>query len=896
MVHAAIDEREWQTRRQRIDPRVIAAGWAPRPCREHDLFGSSGRLALTEYPTDAGPADYALTVDGKVLGIVEAKRVGVAPQESLPQAERYARAMARNPFDFAGLKVPFLYSTNGEQIWFHDVRHPLNRSRKVAGFHTPDALGELLNRDLEAACQGLEGLVNNHERLRPYQIEANAAIEQAVAARKRRMLVAMATGTGKTFTMVNEAYRLMKSGAARRILFLVDRRALAAQAVRAFASFEPEPGLKFNQIYEVYSQRFRREDIADEPFDPNVLPTSYLLQPHAGLAFVYVSTIQRMAINVLGRNAIFGSGDEEIDEDADRLDIPIHAFDLVIADECHRGYTAQELSVWRNTLDHFDATTIGLTATPAAHTTSYFKDIVYRYDYERAVREGFLVDYDVVAVRSDVRMNGVFLDEGEQVGVVDPTTGAEQLDLLEDDRRFEAPEVERRVTSPDSNRRIVEEIKKYAIEHERETGRFPKTLIFAANDLPHVSHADQLVDTCRDAFGMGDAFVAKITGRVDRPLQRIREFRNRPQPAIVVSVDLMSTGVDIPDLEFIVLLRQVRSRILFEQMVGRGTRKGDRFPDKSHFVVFDCFGGTLVEYFRKATAITAEPPERAARTIVEIIEDVWSNRDREYNIRCLVKRLQRIDKEMSAEARQLFAAYVPAGDMARFARELPSDLREDFVGTMKLLRDKGFQDLLQNFPRARTGFMVAYEAVDEVSSEWRIRVADGRELKPEDYLAAFARFVRENPEHIAAIEILLDRPAAWGTDALEELRAKLARARNWFDEATLRRAHQVQYHKALVDIISMVKHAASEESPLLTADERVERAMRTLREGREFSHEQRLWLARIQAHLVENLSIGQDDFDIVPVLAREGGWVRANRAFDGRLGQLLHTLNGAIAA
>jgi type I restriction enzyme R subunit len=493
-------------------------------------------------------------------------------------------------------------------------------------------------------------------------------------------------------------------------------------------------------------------------------------------------------------------------------------------------------------------------------------------------------------------MNGIFLDEGEQVGVVDPVTGAEQLDLLEDERHFEAPEVERRVTSPDSNRRIVEEIKKYAVEHERETGRFPKTLIFAANDLPHVSHADQLVDTCRDAFGMGDAFVAKITGRVDRPLQRIREFRNRPQPAIVVSVDLMSTGVDIPDLEFIVFLRQVQSRILFEQMVGRGTRKGDRFPDKSHFVVFDCFDGTLVEYFRKATAITAEPPERAARTIVEIIEDIWSNRDREYNIRCLVKRLQRIDKQMSAEARQLFAAYVPAGDVARFAREVPRDLREDFVGTMKLLRDKGFQDLLENYPRARTGFVVAYEDEDKVSSEWRIKGADGEQLKPEDYLAAFARFVRENPEHIAAIQILLDRPAAWGTDALDELRIKLAGARERFDEATLRRAHQVQYHKALVDIISMVKHAASEESPLLTAEERVERAMRTLREGREFSHEQRLWLARIQAHLVENLSIDPGDFDAIPVFEREGGWVRANRVFDGRLGELLHALNGAIAA
>jgi len=148
-------------------------------------------------------------------------------------------------------------------------------------------------------------------------------------------------------------------------------------------------------------------------------------------------------------------------------------------------------------------------------------------------------------------------------------------------------------------------VKKWALQHEQENGRFPKTLIFAVNDLPHTSHSDQLVDTARDIFGRGDSFVQKITGRVDRPLQRIREFRNRAQPGIVVTVDMLSTGVDIPDLEGIVLLRPVKSRILFEQMLGRGTRKGEHFPAKSHFTVFDCFDGTLLAYFRLATAITA---------------------------------------------------------------------------------------------------------------------------------------------------------------------------------------------------------------------------------------------------------------------------------------------------
>src|SRR5207247_2605762 len=205
------------------------------------------------------------------------------------------------------------------------------------------------------------------------------------------------------------------------------------------------------------------------------------------------------------------------------------------------------------------------------------------------------------------------------------------LDLLEDKRQYDTTEIERRVTSPDSNRKILEELKKYAVEHEARYGRFPKTLIFAANDLSHTSHADQLVDTARGVFGRGEDFVRKITGRVDRPLQWIREFRNLRNPAAVVTVDLLSTGVDIPDLEFIVFLRPVKSRILFEQMLGRGTRLGERYPDKSHFTVFDCFDGTLLAYFKQTTGITAEPPDKPSRGVKEIVEAVWRNDDRAYN-------------------------------------------------------------------------------------------------------------------------------------------------------------------------------------------------------------------------------------------------------------------------
>jgi type I restriction enzyme R subunit len=719
---------EWLTRKRLIDPKLDAAGWRIIPFSPGMSLSSHQNCAIKEFETANGPADYALCVDGRIVGIVEAKKLTLGPQSVLTQAERYCKGITDSPFNYRGYRVPFLYSTNGEMIWHHDIRHELSRSHVVTRFHTPEALIERLQKDTDVSCEILLQTPNDHQKLRPYQREANIAIERAISDRKQQMLVAMATGTGKTFTIINEVYRLMKSGVAKRILFLVDRRALAAQAVLAFASFEPEPGLKFDKIYEVYSQRFQTGDFdEEEKFDPKVLPSSYLTNPNASHAFVYVSTIQRMTINLFGRDAIFAAGDEELDEDASKLNIPIHAFDLVIADECHRGYTSSEAGLWRKTLDHFDAIKVGLTATPAAHTTAYFKDIVYRYTYEQAVREGHLVDYDVITVRSNVRINGIFLKEGEQVGVVNPESGAQQLDLLEDEREFDSTKIEREITSPDSNKKILEEVKKWADGHEKQYGRFPKTLIFAANDLPHTSHADQLVEIGRDVFGRGDSFVQKITGRVDRPLQWIRQFRNRPVPSIVVTVDLLTTGVDIPDLEGIVFLRPVKSRILFEQMLGRGTRKGYQFLDKSHFVVFDCFDGTLLNYFKTATAITAEPPERETRTIAEIIEDVWNNRDREYNIRRLVKRLQRIDKEMSGEGREQFAAYIPDGDMAKYAGDLPRKLRADFTGTMSLLRDKTFQDLLVNYLRRQRTFFVAYDTEDAVTSAWLVRGADGKE-------------------------------------------------------------------------------------------------------------------------------------------------------------------------
>jgi type I restriction enzyme R subunit len=294
--------------------------------------------------------------------------------------------------------------------------------------------------------------------------------------------------------------------------------------------------------------------------------------------------------------------------------------------------------------------------------------------------------------------------------------------------------------------------------------------------------------------------------------------------------------------------------------------------------------------------MTAEPPERASRTIGQVVEDIWQNRDRDYNVRCLVKRLQRIDKEMSGDAREMFAAFISGGSLAGFAAQLPRLLRDDFTATMSLLRDGSFQDLLGNYPRPQRTFVVAYETQDTVSSQWLIRDGAGREYKPEDYLAAFARFVRDNPAQIQAIEILLNRPRDWSTDALGELRRKLASTPEQFTLEKLQKAHEARYHKALVDVISMIKHSARETEPLYTAEERVKLAFLKVTVGRYFTVKQQQWLEHIRDHLIENLSIDQQDFDDLPVFARVGGWRQADRAFDGRLTELVKELNEAIAA
>jgi type I restriction enzyme R subunit len=896
MINDINSESEWFTRKNRIDAKLKSLNppWVIIKFSPFLDINSLTNHAVEEFPTDNGPADYALFVNGKLLGILEAKRVTVDPQNVLEQAKRYSKGIKTKVGKWKEFGVPFLFSSNGEFIWFIDVRNPMNLSRRISNFFTSNALEELFNQS-EITEQTFSNLNIENTRLRPYQNKAIAAIENALVNRHRKMLIAMATGTGKTFTLVSLIYRLLETKHFRRILFLVDRRALAVQAVREFTSFDTPAGNKFNQEYELYSQRFRKEDFDEsDKFDSSVLPNEYLTNPDNSKTFVYVSTIQRMTVNLFGWDNSFQQdpNDPDYEEEADELEtpIPIHAFDLIIADECHRGYTAKEEAIWRNTLDHFDAIKIGLTATPALHTTAYFGAPVYRYTTEEAIKFGYLVDYEAVRINSNVLMNGAFLKEGERVGVIDPQKGSERLDNLEDEREFTSSQIEKDITSPDTNKKIIEEIASYAYKHETESGHFPKILIFACNDIDFISHSEQLVTICKQVFNRGDDFVAKITGNknVDRPLQKIREFRNRPNPKIVVSVDMLSTGVDIPAIEYIVFLRPVKSRILWVQMLGRGTRL---CPDlhKDHFTVFDCFGGTLIEYFKDATEFSFEPPQKESLSYEQIIENIYQNVNRPYYTNVFIKRLRRIEKSTTPDGIRQLSVLVE-DQFTRFVGNLENNIRTAFDNTMRIIRNKNFINYLYNYPRPPKEFWKGYDIIDQVTSEEMILGE-----KPVDYLDSFSKFVKENPEQILAIKILLEKPKDWNPEVLTELRDKLGK--NKFTEKDLQRAHKIIYNKSLADIISMVKHAAIEQLPILTAEERVKNAVAKVIKDKHFTYEQNKWIGLIEQHLIQNLSINEADLDTAPAFYQIGGIRKAKKIFgNDELKRLIEELNFNIAA
>lgn len=260
------NESEWLTRKKRIDNRLMATGWDIVPFTQKLLRTQLDKVAVEELPTANGPADYGLFVAGRLLGIIEAKKVRVNPQNVLEQAKRYAAGAFHGVGNWDGLRVPFLYASNGEIVWHLDIRPAKPVSRQLKGFHSPDALQWLFHRDSTPAVDWLvQTPPEQIGRLRSCQRNCILAVEKEIIAGRRDLLVAMATGTGKTFLTVAQIYRLLESKLVRKILFLVDRKALAAQAVREFNAFNTPKGNKFTQEYELTASAFRGKTLETIP-------------------------------------------------------------------------------------------------------------------------------------------------------------------------------------------------------------------------------------------------------------------------------------------------------------------------------------------------------------------------------------------------------------------------------------------------------------------------------------------------------------------------------------------------------------------------------------------------------------------------------------------------------
>ena len=580
-----------------IDNQLTKAGWE---VDTQELTWKKGarpekgkNKAISEWPTNEkgkkGRADYVLFHGLIPIAVVEAKKENTNVSGKISQAERYSRGFQIEPAHKSAWAesgrtiawpdaqdghyiIPFVYSCNGrpyipqlaEQsgIWFRDVRHQSHTKRALPEFHTPDGLLELLRRDRSKAEEALKKEVFGYLKLRDYQEKAIQAVESALSQDIRRALLAMATGTGKTRTIIGLMYRFLKTERFNRILFLVDRTALGTQATDDFKEAPLEQNQPLAKIYNI-------AELGDMEAEAETR--------------VQVATVQAMVKRVFASDA----------------PPPIDQYDCIIIDEAHRGYTldqemtegelstresSQYLSSYRRVLDYFDAVNIALTATPAKHTSDIFGHPVYTYSYREAVADDWLIDHEPpIRYKTKLAEHGIHFDEGETVSVIDSQTGEVETEELQDELDFEVSAFNKRVINESFNQVVCD-----ALVDELDPFGEEKTMIFCATDL----HADMVKRLLDDAFKnmygeeYNEAAVAKITGKSDEVNKLIRLYKNEKYPNIAITVDLLTTGIDVPKICNLVFMRRVKSRILYEQMIGRATRRCDAIG-KTVFRIFD---------------------------------------------------------------------------------------------------------------------------------------------------------------------------------------------------------------------------------------------------------------------------------------------------------------------
>lgn len=875
----ALDESET---RALIDLQLIDAGWN---ADSQVLRWSQGTrpiegecLAIAEVPTAEGPADYVL-FDGLVpVAVVEAKRRSRDVQGSLEQAKRYARAYKLTDdqlppggpwqVDSTVYAIPFVFATNGREylhqletksgVWFQDMRRPVNQPRALSGWYSPDGLKRLLKSDTDAALARLKAESFDYLGLRPFQREAINAIERAVADGRRTALLAMATGTGKTRTALGLIYRVIKSGLFNRVLFLVDRTTLGGQAYDAFETTKLENFKSLTETYEV-------KNLSDALIETDTK--------------VSIATIQSMVARVL-------EGEQPP---------PIDQFDCIIIDECHRGYNLDRemsdvelehrdagdyISRYRRVLDYFDAMLIGLTATPALHTSEIFGRPVYNYRFSQAVIDGYLVDQaPLIKVTTELAESGLHIESGAQVTFVDKKTGEISFADAPDEIDFEIDSFNRAVITEGFNRVVCEDI-----ASRIDPDAPGKTLIFCVTK----AHAYMVEAGLREAYAargrpVTDTAIKVIVGDSDDPKGLLRRYKNEQKPSIAITVDYLTTGIDVPQIVNIVFLRRVRSRILYEQMKGRATRLCDEIH-KTAFRIYDYVG-----IYDALESVTDMKPvvQRPDITIEQVFDELTTADDPALLKLAhgeFIAKLNRRVQRFSDDGHRRFEE-VAAMSAEEFLRNLRDQSPED-AGSW-LADKRPVIDQLPTFATVSGG--VIYDDTPD-------RVIKIEELAAdrEDYLDGFEAYVLAHIDQMEALHIVTRRPRDLTRKALLELRQQLASA--GYHEDSLRRAWAKRTNQDVAaSIIGFVRQAALGE-PLIPYEERVNQALHKIYESQAWTAEQRHWLERIAKSLInDGLVPDSKTLDEAPAFRSKGGFERiSKRYFDGRLGELLHTFNDTV--
>ncbi|HEY9801527.1 MAG TPA: type I restriction-modification system endonuclease [Leptolyngbyaceae cyanobacterium] len=874
-----LDERE--TRRL-IDAHLRAAGWEVDS--EQFTYSNGTRpqkgkaRAIAEWPTDDGRADYVLFVGLQVMAVVEAKRKRTDVYGAIDQAKRYSKAYKIQGNEilpggpWGEYKVPFVFATNGREflrqlqtksgIWFCDVRRPENIRRPLTTWYKPQAFVDALNQDVDQAHQKLaeEGF-NYNLQLRDYQIKAIQAVEARLAQGFRELLLAMATGTGKTKTCLILVYRLLKTRRFRRVLFLVDRRALGEQTGNVFKETRVENLQTFADIFGI-------KELGEVAPDSDTK--------------VHIATVQAFVKRILypGENATIPTADQ---------------YDCIVVDECHRGYLLDRelsdseitfrdyedyISKYRRVLDHFDAVKIGLTATPALHTIQIFGQPVYTYSYKEAVIDGYLIDCEPpIRIVTALSEDGMVWQPGAEMEYFDPITGTIDLVNAPDEIRIEVEQFNRQVITEEFNRVVCE----YLAENI-DPSLPGKTLIFCVND----SHADIVVNLLKQSLinqygSVEDDAVLKITGKADQPSQLIRRFKNEANPKVAVTVDLLTTGIDVPEICNLVFIRRVNSRILYEQMLGRATRRCDEIK-KEVFYIYDAVN----LYSALSPLSTMKPvavnPKISFTQLVEELETVNDSTAAATIVDQLLVKLQRQQRRWGDRNRENIesAAGMEIADMINHIRQSdPQQLKEWFRQRTAIAQ------MLDARDGSRQPILISRHA-DELR---RVERGYGNAQKPEDYLDGFSAYLRENINQIPALTVVTTRPRDLTRAQLKELRLMLDQA--GYSEKTLQVAWREMTNADITaSIIGFIRQATLGDA-LVPYEDRVDKAMRKILASQNWTQAQRKWLERIGKQMKVEIIVDQEAFD-QGEFKSQGGFVRLNKAFDGRLEEILVQINDAL--